>query len=95
MAGSLIQVRVDNELKTEATNLFEKLGIDVPTAIRIFLKRSVQENGIPFSMKIKEPQVDSNILNAMKAMSDAANKASVSNMSLEEINAEIEFDSPY
>ena len=43
MANSLIQLRIDDKLKTEATDIFEKLGLDLSTAIRIFLTRSVQK----------------------------------------------------
>ena len=39
MASSLLQIRLDDELKSEANALFEALGIDLPTAIRMFLKR--------------------------------------------------------
>ncbi len=46
MANSLVQVRVDEQLKEEVTNIYEELGMDLSTAIRIFLKRSVQEQGI-------------------------------------------------
>ena len=56
MTNSLVQVRVDEQLKEEVTNLYEELGMDLSTAIRIFLKRSVQEKGIPFSMKLTDVQ---------------------------------------
>lgn len=45
LVSSLIQLRVDDKLKEEATNLYEKLGLDLPTAIRMVLTRSVQEEG--------------------------------------------------
>lgn len=48
MATSIVQFRVDDDLKNEATAVYEKLGIDLSTAMRMFLKRSVMENGIPF-----------------------------------------------
>ena len=47
MATSLLQVRVDDSLKDEAAQVFENLGIDISTAVRMFLKRAVMENGIP------------------------------------------------
>lgn len=50
MPSSVIQVRVDDELRQEATEIFEELGIDMSTAIRMFLKRTVKERGLPFSM---------------------------------------------
>lgn len=50
MANSVIQVRVDDELRQEATEIFEELGIDMSTAVRMFLKRTVKEKGLPFPM---------------------------------------------
>ena len=38
MANSLVQVRVDEKLKEDVTTIYEELGMDLPTAIRIFLK---------------------------------------------------------
>ena len=49
MANTLIQVRVDEELKNQASEIYEALGLDLSSAIRMFLKRSIIENGIPFS----------------------------------------------
>jgi DNA-damage-inducible protein J len=54
MATSVVQIRVDEELKKQATNICEELGIDLPTAVRMFLKRTVRQNGIPFSMTLSE-----------------------------------------
>lgn len=55
MATTVLQVRMDENLKNEASDLFEKLGLDIPTAIRIFFKRAVTEKGIPF--ELREPTV--------------------------------------
>lgn len=46
--SSLIQIRVDDQLKKEVTDIYEQLGLDLPTAIRMFLKKSVVTRGIPF-----------------------------------------------
>lgn len=50
MATSIIQFRVDDELKNEAAAVYEKLGIDLSTAMRMFLKRSVMEklDSVPY-----------------------------------------------
>ena len=48
--SSLIQVRLDEELKKDADALFADLGFDTPTAIRIFLKRAVKQQGMPFAV---------------------------------------------
>lgn len=91
MASSVLQVRVEEGLRTQAAAIYEELGIDLQTAVRIFLKRSVVEKGLPFGMTLSERNETTSkaMLRAMKNMSDAAEKAGVSDMSLDEINAEI------
>lgn len=90
MANSLVQIRVDEQLKEDVTNIYGELGMDLPTAIRIFLKRSVQEKGIPFSMKLTDIQRGNKAISAMQRMSQAAKEKGVADMSLEEINQEIQ-----
>ncbi len=51
MAATNIQVRVDPALKAEAEQLFSDIGLDMPTAIRLFLRQSIISNGIPFSLE--------------------------------------------
>ena len=43
---------MDNSLKDKAALVFENLGIDISTAVRMFLKRAVMENSIPFRMTL-------------------------------------------
>ena len=52
MSTSLIQIRVEDNLKKKAAQIYSDLGIDISTAVRMFLKRTVMENGIPFNMKL-------------------------------------------
>lgn len=90
MATSIIQVRVDDNLKAEAIALYEKLGIDLPTAMRMFLKRSVDVNGVPFSMVLpKEGYSASKALELMGELNASASNNGVSEMTLDDINAEI------
>ena len=37
MASSVMQIRVDEQLRNEAAELYERLGIDLPTAVRMFM----------------------------------------------------------
>lgn len=91
MANALVQVRIDEELKDRATAIYDALGIDLSTAIRMFLKRSVMVNGIPFSMILQDSfDKAQNAAIALKMLSNAAKENGTSEMSLEEINAEIE-----
>lgn len=51
MGYSLIQIRIEDQLKSQANKLFDNLGLDMSTAIRIFLKKTVVTGGIPFELK--------------------------------------------
>ena len=46
-----IQIRVEEKLKKEADQIFEDLGMDTPTGIRLFLKKVVVTKSIPFELK--------------------------------------------
>ena len=91
MATDILQVRVDERLHAQAASIYEDLGMDIQTAVRIFLKKTVRENGIPFELTLNDRR-DSKIESGIRAiahMQDAAEKAGLSGMSLDEINAEI------
>ena len=56
MANANISIRIDAETKERANELFNKLGLTMTTAVNIFLKTAIRENGIPFELKLeKEP----------------------------------------
>ena len=85
---ALIQVRVDDDLKIAATDVYEKLGIDLSSAIRMFLKRSVMQNGIPFPMVIDKNKSD-RMLEIMDHFQTLSEENGNSEMTLDEINEEI------
>ena len=51
MANTNINVRVDSDLKKQAEALFSDLGLNMSTAIIMFLKSAVSHDGIPFDVK--------------------------------------------
>lgn len=51
MATTNINVRVDTELKQAAESLFNDLGLNMSSAITMFLKSAVSHDGIPFEVK--------------------------------------------
>jgi len=50
MSDTNINIRVDNKVKKEAQDLFSSLGMDMTTAINIFLRQSIRVRSIPFSI---------------------------------------------
>ena len=88
MASALVQFRTDDESKIKAMKICEKIGIDLQTYMRMCIARLIQENGVPFSMKIENEPVNKGF-EALKAASKIAEENGFSEMTLEEINAEI------
>jgi DNA-damage-inducible protein J len=90
MATSLVQVRVDEKLKDEVSEIYENFGIDLPTAIRIFFKKTVSVKGLPFDLR----NADNTDTDSRNKVYETARKViqenNVPEMSLEEINAEID-----
>lgn len=88
MTSALVQFRTDEAEKIAAIQICEKLGINLPAYLRICVSRLVQEQGIPFSMKLVPEEEDPGIA-AMKRASRIAAERGISDMTLDEINAEI------
>lgn len=67
-----IQIRIDEKLKKQVDLILDDLGMDTPTAIRLFLKKVVITRSIPFDLKsnITEngftPEFEEEILEASK-----------------------------
>lgn len=50
-----LTLRMEPELKAQAAALFESLGMDLSTATRIFFRQALRCHGLPFEVKIDEP----------------------------------------
>ena len=66
-----VTLRIDKDLKEEADELFEDIGLSLNAACRMFLKRAVMEQRIPFEVR----RVDRKTL---QALSDAEQGKNVS-----------------
>lgn len=58
MATTNINVRVDSELKQAAETLFNDLGLNMSTAITMFLKSAISHDGIPFEVRRQKPNAE-------------------------------------
>ncbi len=55
MATTNLNIRTDREVKDQAEKIFAELGLNMTTAINIFLRTTIRENGIPFALKLDIP----------------------------------------
>ena len=62
MATTNINVRIDTELKQSAEALFADLGLNMSSAITMFLKSAVSHDGIPFEVKRITPNASPQLL---------------------------------
>lgn len=55
MAKGNMTLRMEPELKAQASALFKSLGMDLSTATGIFYRQALRCHGIPFEVRLDEP----------------------------------------
>lgn len=55
MSATTMNIRVDSDIKNNAKEIFAELGMDLTTAVNIFLRQSIRHHGIPFELKVSVP----------------------------------------
>ncbi len=63
MATAPTQIRIDSDIKKQATSLFNSLGLDMSGAVNLFLHQCVLRGGLPFSVEM--PNYNKATLDAM------------------------------
>lgn len=63
MATTPTQIRIDKQVKEEANILFSELGIDMSSAVNMFLRQCLLRGGLPFSVEV--PQYNKKTIAAM------------------------------
>lgn len=53
-----ISIRMDVELKKQAEQLFNELGMNMTTAFNVFLRQAVRQQRIPFDIALEAPNVE-------------------------------------
>lgn len=69
-----LQVRVDEKLQRRAERVFKKIGIDTPTAIRVFFSKVADIGGIPFLLQSDEDSYTPQQIAAMDYLAVEAKK---------------------
>ncbi len=55
MTSTNLNIRTDKEIKEAAEKIYSSLGLNMTTAINMFLRASIRERGIPFELKLNIP----------------------------------------
>ena len=52
MSNTSMNIRMDGEVKRQAQELFAQFGLDMTTAVNMFLRQSIRQRGIPFVLQL-------------------------------------------
>ena len=55
MSTTNLNIRIDADLKKQAEQIFNELGLNMSTALTVFLRQTVRSNGIPFDLRLEAP----------------------------------------
>ena len=55
MSTTNLNIRTDKDIKDQAETIYNELGINMTTAINMFLRATIRECGIPFELKLEVP----------------------------------------
>ena len=55
MKTDIISTRIDHDMKTEFSHVCEEIGLSPSQAIKLFAKAVINYGGIPFELKVKQP----------------------------------------
>ena len=55
MMTTNLNIRIDKGIKDQAEEIFNELGMNMSTAVNIFLRTAIREHGIPFELKLDVP----------------------------------------
>lgn len=75
MATTPTQIRIDADVKKEAAALFAELGLDMSSAVNLFLHQCVMRGGLPFAVEV--PRYNARTLDAFEEARRIARDPSV------------------
>ena len=55
MATTNLNIRIEKTIKDQAEEIFNELGLNMTTAVNMFLRTAIREHGIPFELKLDVP----------------------------------------
>ena len=61
MSTTNLNIRTDKKVKEDAEKIFAELGLNMTSAINIFLRASIRESGIPFALKLDVPNEETSL----------------------------------
>lgn len=87
MAQTNLTISIDEDIKREAENLFNKIGLNMSSAINVFFRQAVREQAIPFELKPYDDYYTGERLARILHSKDQAEKGEIITKTLAELEA--------
>ncbi len=89
MSTTNLNIRTDKDVKEEAEKIFNELGLNMTSAVNIFLRTAIRERGIPFELKLDVPN-ETTIAAIEEGRRMASDPSSPRYSSIDELKAALE-----
>lgn len=91
MAKASMNIRMDSEVKIQAQKLFNEFGLDMTTAVNMFLRQAIRTHSIPFELRLDIPNDETLLaIEEVQQMKKDPNKKTYASFS--ELLQEVESD---
>lgn len=91
MSTTPTQIRIDTSIKQQASALFGRLGLDMSSAVNLFLHQCVLRGGLPFTVEL--PAYNQKVLDAMAEAKKISRDPDVPGYSsMEDLKASLDSD---
>ena len=87
MAQTNLTIRIDENIKQEAELLFNKIGLNMSSAINIFFRQAIREQCIPFELKPYEDYYTGENLKKLKRSAEQLERGEKITFSIAELEA--------
>ena len=81
-----VNIRLDDNLKEKADSLFEELGLNMTTAVNLFVRQVVRQGGIPFEITTRiDPFYSESNMNVLRQSINEADEGKLTEHELIEV----------
>ena len=87
MAQTNLTIRIDDNIKQEAETLFNRIGLNMSSAINVFFRQAIREQAIPFELKPYDDYYTGENLKRLKHSIKQAEKGEVITFTMDELEA--------
>lgn len=90
MATTPTQIRIDSDIKAQANALFADLGLDMSSAVNLFLHQCVLRSGLPFAIEVPRQYSDQTLSAMAEARRISRDPDAKGYTSMEELKAALD-----